>query len=165
MYKIYYLPEGIILDEDHMAIASDQSCSQIIVGHSDIVKDYVNDFSKEQIIFIPEEHRIYLNDFSFKENEQIKVLYLNEWALLEPIESIKFSLYMIDFDNPKKLHHIEDYDPEYDEQFKYTKTISVENFGEYILEVEVDGQVIGDCDFIVYKSESNEDNNGPRFEL
>lgn len=163
MYKIYYLPEGTVLDETEMAIASDNSCSQIVIGKSDIIKGLVTDFSKKEVISIPQYNELRLNNYSFKEKEEVTFTYINEWTKIEPIETISFIVYMVDFYNPKKLIKIEEYEFDYDGEFKFTKTFSIDNFGEYVIHLIVDGNLIGETDFIVYKSEDEED--GPRFEL
>lgn len=166
MYKLYYLPEGKDIDDIIMSRAAEHKCSQIIVGRSDIITRFITDYDTEQVIHIPEVHQLFLNGETFKVGQEIEAIYVNEWKMVEPFDTVKFVLRKVDMDKPKETVVIKEMTPEYDNEFRYTQRFSIDEYGEYKLECIIDeDELISRVDLIVYGSEEAEQDEGPRFTI
>lgn len=171
MERIYYVPEGLSIDEDILFKAKESNCSQVVIGKSDLVNQYIQDESLSQIVFIPEDNTLYLQQETFEQGEEVEVYYLNEWLIYEPMSDLRLELHLVDMEDPKIVTLVEEHALEKEGDIRFTCRFIPKTFGEYILKLYDSQGFLYSRSMIVYKKIEKEtvlesvESDGPRFEI
>lgn len=166
MEKIYYVPEGSVIDDDILFKAQESQCSQVIVGKSDLIDLYLQDPVMPQVVYIPEINNVFLEKETFPLGEEIELYYLNEWLLYERMSDVRLELHLVDMDDPKKVEMVEEYSLEKEGDVRFVVRFTPKTFGEYQLKLYDSNGFLYSKSLIIYKDiKVDETIEGPRFEV
>lgn len=155
MQTYLYIPE----DEDIMEYfdkAKNSDISQIIQGHSDIIEEHVEDYSKPFIIKIPEYRGFWMETFVFPENKDIQIIFIDEWVKNENYNSVDGVIFKIDQEDPSIMNHHMDIKMGYNGEYTFYEKIKIDSYGEYLIKIIANNnddtrKILDEREFIVFK--------------
>lgn len=171
MIKYIYVPE----DEDcseYYEKAHDLNVSQIIHGPSDLITDFIEDYSQPSIIEIPEFTGLLMPIKTFKQGTSIPIIFIDEWIKQNKYNSLDCRIYSVDIDKPSVITLCKTLNMQYDQNYAFFAEFISDNFGEFIIEIvanyDDDKKVIFKEEIIVYKEYTKilvEETNDFKFEV
>jgi hypothetical protein len=171
MIKYIYVPEDE-LPSDYYEKAYELGISQIIHGRSDIISDFIENYSLPSIIEIPEFTGIIMPKKTFKENEIIPIIFVDEWIKQNSYNSLDCLVYSVDIDKPWIKELCEEINMKYDQNYAFFAEFSPKTYGEYYVEIvanyDQDKKVIHKDEIIVYREYKDkvvEEINDFKFEI
>ena len=164
MKTYIYVPKSLDA-ADFFAQAKESGISQIIHGESDIISEYVEDYSNPFIINIPQLRLIWLDKHVFEESEDIHLVFVDEWIVKDKYKSISAMAYKVDIDDPSKMNFYKEYKMGHDGKYTFYEKINIDEYGEFFVIVEAiyeDGgrRKLDETELIIYKKQEE-----PGFDL
>ena len=156
-----YVPESLDV-ADFFAQAKESNISQIVHGPSDIIKDFVEDYSNPFIINIPQYRGFWMQKHVFEQNEDIQVVFIDEWITQENYESVSVLVFKVDLDDPARMNLFKEFKLGHDGTCNFYEKIRIEECGEYYLRVVAhypDGAManMDEVEIIVYRANDGGD--------
>lgn len=165
MLQYLYIPEDCELD-DGVEFAINNKISQIIHGKSDIINDIVQDFNVKQVINIPEKKEILNKFLVFAEKENFNILFLDEFSIDRPYESLVGEFYLIDESLGEKKY-MSSVKLEKINNVLFSLPFSLDKYGEYYLEILVNDndtkRVVFRDTVIIYKEYDEDERYNDKF--
>lgn len=161
MIKYIYVPESQDIF-DYYEKSFHLNISQIIHGPSDIIKDYIDDYSRPCIIEIPEFKGIILEEKVVKENSKILIPFIDEYKKQDSYNSIDCKIYKIPLDGPRKKEVYEIIHMKHDLKYSFFCEYIFTDYGEYFIEIianyEKESKILDYTEIIVFKEFKNKIN-------
>lgn len=171
MIKYIYVPE----DKDpaeYYEKANDLNVSQIVHGPSDLILDFIEDYTQPSVIEIPEFIGLAMPIKTFKQGSNIQIVFIDEWIKQNKYDSLDCRVYAVDIDKPSVMNLFKTLKMQYDQNYTFFAEFTSDNFGEFILEIvanyKEDKKILLREEIIVYKEYTDvlvEELNDFKFEV
>jgi len=134
MIKYIYVPEEEDIDEFYEK-AYDLGINQIIHGRSDIIDDYIDDYTRSCVVQIPEFRGLNMPIKNFKEGTEISIHFIDEWLNQNSYMEVNCIIYKVDIEKPWEKYIYTSFAMKYDFKYSFFEYVTIDEYGEYIIEI------------------------------